>query len=208
MNIANKVNHVDWRRLETAWIEAVEQGLCELFESNPDEKFYCAAFWLFYGDYTMLGQPCVALAAESDVKARGEGIRWTPPNWRLDMYAPIAARLAPHYLSFQEVSVSDVTFERLYDQHFDTVARACVKLTERARSDWVHRWPNCVDSMFLVAIIEERDAALLRAGLRKSVAPTVLSQFPTLAKWARRKWTRWPWRACASMRDYFTRRSR
>lgn len=156
---------IDWGPLENAWVDAIGAELEALLADHPSETFYAGAFWCLYGDYSKLLPPAFSASSE----AASQGVRWDPPDWRWQIRHP-ARELTPLYAPLDPLDVDDPTFERLWEEHIDMLARASRRLTARLRA----AAPSRLSPHFFVGIIDFGQGEEAFDYLRRSVdAPTL-----------------------------------
>src|SRR4051812_8132141 len=123
--------------IEIAWSECAAHAIVSHVNRLPKERFYAAAFWLLYVDYSMFGTPCFAMNTEAHLAGnRGDApesfIRWSPPNWQFDVLPEPIAIMAPHYeaLTRSLAGQPDAVWDAAMEEHVQALARVCRRLTK------------------------------------------------------------------------------
>ncbi len=156
---------VDWEQFERLWFEVVTGAIVATAVSNPTERFYAGAFWMLHGDGSSLHPPVFGLNSESS----DPDIRWHPPDWRWSIIDQAHEHLQPSYRPLLALQVDEATYETLWDQHVEVLARTSRRVTRLVRSNQL-----IVDSFaftpgFFVGIIDFAQGIEAVDYLRRSV---------------------------------------
>jgi hypothetical protein len=118
----------------------------------PPSAVYAGAFWLFYCDYTRLGEPCFAY---NEVGAGDEG-KWSPPEWKVDVDDDMVKALSPLYRELETLMTGqgDDAWDQLIEYQWNFFSELCQQLTREAKVLLGH-WSLTDD--FVFAILEERE---------------------------------------------------
>ncbi len=130
--------------------DLVKQSLREL--PAPEETVYACGFWLFYCDYTVLGPPCFAY----NIVGNDEDIKWSPPNWHVDVQRRMVEALSPLYQELSELmqGQDDDAWESLMKYQWHFFSQLCHSITRDAKS-LLKGWHLTDD--FVCGIFEERE---------------------------------------------------
>jgi hypothetical protein len=118
--------------------------------ANPSEQFYAGAFWLLFGDYSSLHAPVFGLNCENS----DPHIRWHPPDWRWTLIDPTHERVLPLYQPLEVLEVDEPTFELLWEQHIDMLARVSRRVTQVVRWNQLAAPSSAFTPGFFVGIID------------------------------------------------------
>lgn len=121
---------VEWAEFERTWFDSGTEAIRSTAASNPSERFYAGAFWLLYGDQSSLLIPAFGLNSEDS----DPSIRWHPPDWRWSTLDGALERVRPLYEPLRAFEVDEATYELLWAQHVDMLARVSRRLTALVRS--------------------------------------------------------------------------
>jgi hypothetical protein len=149
---------VDWDRLEHVWLQSVIDAISVTATENSAERFYAGAFWLLYGDHRTIQPPAFGM---NSVNSEPD-IRWHPPDWRWSVIDTASERVAPLYRPLLELDVDDRTYEELWDEHINVLARVSRTVTDLVRSNQVEPGHIAFTSDFFVGVIDfaQGDAAV------------------------------------------------
>ncbi len=119
---------------------------------SPPSAVYACAFWLFYCDYTRLGEPCFAY---NEVGASNED-KWSPPGWKVSVDDDMVKALSPLYRELETLMTGRGKDARnqLVEYQWEFYSDLCQQLTRDAKELLGH-WPLADD--FVFAILEERE---------------------------------------------------
>ena len=161
------------QRIEQSLFEDALAAVSAERTAHPDRTVYAAAFWLFYGDYSQIGQPCFAVGDEEHLVETGDPlIRWSPPDWRVSCWSnevdPESSQSVYGQLDGEH---REELWDWIYAEHLAAVCRVCHRLTETIRRDPAFG----VAAQFVVAILEVREGdAFFERYVRRSVSPANL----------------------------------
>ena len=174
---------MDWAAFEDEWRSEATRALAALTSANPGERFYAAAFHLFYSDESQILSPALAANVESAVRVEDWGsTRFVPPEWRWDVLDAASAAMASRYEILTKELVASPDPDGILLDHDQAMARVCRSLTASARRGAIH--PS-LPLDFVLAVIEgQRGEDEMRALVRESVDPHVLAALPALAAMA------------------------
>ncbi len=141
---------VDWESIESAWLKSATDAIVGTAASSPTECFYAGAFSTLYGDYSAILIPGFGLNSENWAR----DARWHPPDWRWSIIDEAHERLRPLYQPLLALEVDHPTYEALWEQHIDLLARVSHRLTELVRSQAVAVAPGSFSPGFFVGIID------------------------------------------------------
>jgi hypothetical protein len=141
---------VDWGKLECAWLQSVTDAVVSTARSNPTERFYAGAFWLLYGDYSSILAPAFGMNSENSDRE----VRWHPPDWRWSIIDSAHERVRPLYEPLKALQVDVVTFDSLWNEHIDVLARVSRRITDAVRSRTINVDPAAFSDDFFVGIID------------------------------------------------------
>jgi hypothetical protein len=149
------------KNIASQWFDVASAAIVRTVESNPNEQFYVAGFWLFYVDYTVIRAPCFAMNFESHVanSEYGEEIRWSPPNWHFDVVEGSTDAMSSMYdvLTEDLAGKDDSIWDAIIEEHKQAMARVSHRLTTavRNRSGSFSKLRTSTD--FLCGIFDERE---------------------------------------------------
>lgn len=141
---------VDWQRIERTWFQAAADAIVATVEANPTERFYAGAFWLLYGDYTVIRPSVFGLNAEDS----DPDIRWHPPDWRWAMIDAAHERVDPLYEPLTHLDGDEAAFEALWERHIDALAAVSRRLTAFVRSGQIAAPRAAFTPGFFVGIVD------------------------------------------------------
>ena len=175
------------QQIEAAWFDCAASVIVSQVAHLPYEKFYAAAFWLLYVDYSMFGTPCFAINSESHLAAtRGEELesftRWSPPNWQFDVLPESIEIMAPYYdaLSSSLIDQPETAWDAAIEEHAQALARVCRRLTEDARHRSGPFTQVKLPRDFVMGIFEEREGEpTFSRWVNASIDPKILSILPS-----------------------------
>ncbi|HEY3502033.1 MAG TPA: DUF4303 domain-containing protein [Actinocatenispora sp.] len=182
---------MDWGTFETAWHDCGCRALADIAAAHPGERFYAAAFHLFYLDGAEILPPALAANTEAAVHQRhGYSTRFAPSEWRWDVLDAASNAMRPWYRRLSEEFLAPASAGSERDQamsvleaaHDSAVAKVCKAITATARQGDIH---ESLSARFVVAILEDQrgddEADLIHA----SVDPRVLATVPDLHEYVR-----------------------
>ncbi len=137
-------------QIERLRYEAVADAIVATAASNPTERFYAGAFWLLHGDYSSLHAPVFGLNSESSDPA----IRWHPPDWRWSIVDEAHERVQPLYRPLRALQVDEPTYQALWDQHIEVLARTSRRVTRAVRSNQLAVDSSAFTPGFFVGIVD------------------------------------------------------
>ena len=144
-------DHVE--RILKAWEQDAERIIVDKVEAWAPETVYCAAFWLFYFDYTVINCPCFALNTV-EAAADAPEYAWHAPDFKDDGSAP-TEQMEALYADLSKALEGEP--EDVWDDVEEALrvglAQLCRRLTKRIRDDSA----VSVSDHFVVCILEERD---------------------------------------------------
>jgi hypothetical protein len=161
-----------WEQIEHAWSEAVCDSLSAIANAHPKERFYAGAFWLLYGDYTSLQCPVFGLNSEQT----DPDIRWHPPDWRWSIVDQAHERVRPLYEGLLSLGGDERSFEILWEEHIDMLARVSRRVTELARSRKIPGLTSELSEGFFVGIIDFSQGEAAFDYLKRSVDEITLRE--------------------------------
>lgn len=171
------------QEIESEWPTCIHRGLAELVGFHPDERFYAAAFWLFYCDYTVVAPPTFGANAESVLESQAAGEpsnRWQPGEWRWDVIQTVYDEMEPLYQRLSEtlVGASEAEWQAVITEHEELIGRVARRVTAAVRTRSAEFCELALPHNFLVfAVNVLEDASTYNRLLRLSVDEDIL---PTL----------------------------
>ncbi len=174
---------MDWDAFETAWHDSACRTLADLAAARSGERFYAAAFHLFYGDDIQILAPALAANTEAAVhRTDGYPTRFVPPEWRWDVLDAASDAMRPWYDGLTaEILASastdagrEAASDALLVAHDAAMARVCKAMTATARRGGIH---GSLPADFVVVILEgqrgDEEADLIRASVDSPILATV-----------------------------------
>jgi len=171
-------------QIEAAWLLESSRAIAEVVRSNSAESFYCAAFWLFYCDYSQILTPALGMHSESFVTFHEDdgcrwSDRWVPAEWHWPVLDRACDPMKPAYarLSKSMEGASRAEWESLIDAHDQMIARVARSLTAMSEGGTTEFVDIPIAKYFMVAAIDDqRDKHEYNKLVRLSVGPDRLQQ--------------------------------
>lgn len=175
------------REIAERWLEVVPRAVENLRIAHPGERFYAAAFWLLYCDYTKILVPALGASSEAHVELHeaadpASSTRWRPAEWNWPVIDAAVDALRPSYerLSASMKQRSRAEWDQIVGAHEQMLARVARELTRRLRGST----PGLAH--FVVVVLEDRDGDERRDDLvRASVDASILETLPGILAGAR-----------------------
>ena len=149
---------MDWKAFENAWSIAATTAIVSTVRANPDERFYAAAFHLFYSDRTKMLPVALALnteahVANADLTSAYGSTRWAPPEGRWDVLDGASESMCEHYAELSARTARD-EWEAVEREHDAAIARVARRLTRAARERSDDFATIVLAETFVVAILD------------------------------------------------------
>ncbi|MBB5031388.1 DUF4303 domain-containing protein [Prosthecobacter vanneervenii] len=167
--------------IETVWVDSASTAIVRHAGEHPDERWYAAALWLCYTDYTLFGSPCFAMNTESRAAQMEPELRWSPADWQLPCIDSTVATMQPYYSTLTESlkGVERPFWDQTIEEHYACLARVCRAITHRARSRLGVFSDARLPDDFVMGLFEIREPDPLFTQLvRASIDPEILSGLP------------------------------
>ncbi len=167
--------------IETAWVDSASTAIVRHAGEHPDERWYAAALWLCYTDYTLFGTPCFAMNTESRAAQMEPGLRWSPADWQLPCIDSTVLDMQPRYTALTQhlAGQDEACWNQTIEEHYACLARVCRVITHNARLRLGVFSDSRLPEDFVIGLFEIREPDPLFTRLvRASIDPEILSGLP------------------------------
>ena len=138
--------------------QSIEKSLLETFSQlkKPETDVYACGFWLFYCDYTILGQPCLAY----NIAGNENHAKWSPPEWIVDVDENVIDTLTPYYEKINKLmhDQDDKSWEELMQYQYDFYSNLCFNINNQIKKGDSPFSNFNLTKDFIIGIFEERES--------------------------------------------------